>query len=208
MFEIVLDKIKNIKLSTEGDKNQVVDSIKDKNIELNNEIRNYKEKLERKEKEYNLMTKQKDTLRSQLGSAVEMMNAKDIELSRSKASESDALPSLQGQLHALQEDSRHTEITRDMTEELLQSFEKNDKQMREKLQLAISKLKAYKEKIQTQKLIIKDLQKGSPSSLSNAELRVQMTSDIKRKIREEEIAKRDREIERQRKLMSQKSEEQ
>jgi hypothetical protein len=208
MFEIVLDKIKNIKLSTEGDKNQVVDSIKDKNIELNNEIRNYKEKLERKEKEYNLMTKQKDTLRSQLGSAVEMMNAKDIELSRSKASESDALPSLQGQLHALQEDSRHTEITRDMTEELLQSFEKNDKQMREKLQLAISKLKAYKEKIQTQKLIIKDLQKGSPGSLSNAELRVQMTSDIKRKIREEEIAKRDREIERQRKLMSQKSEEQ
>lgn len=208
IFEIVLDKIQNIKLSTDGDKNEILESIKQKNIELNNELRNHKEKLERKEKDFNLMSKQKDTLRAQLGSAVEMMNAKDFELSQSRATDSDVLPSLQVQLQALQEDSRQTEVTRDITEQLLENFEKNDRQMREKLQQAISKLKTYKEKYQTQKLIIKDLQKGSPGALSNAEVKAQLTSDIKKKIREEEISKRDREIERQRKLMSQKSEEQ
>ena len=80
--------------------------------------------------------------------------------------------------------------------------------MKDKFEKAMNKIRAYKDKINTLKAIIKDLTKANPSSKANSDQRVQLTAEFKKKIREEEITKRDKEIERQRKLMSQKSEEQ
>ncbi|CAI2380107.1 unnamed protein product [Moneuplotes crassus] len=125
------------------------------------------------------------------------------------------LPSLQTQLQILKNESENTEVTRDMSEHLLENFERNDKAIRDKLEKAVEKIKFYKQKIKEYKVKLSDLCRPGLASYKNpsdskmtAEERVQLIADIKKQIREEEIKKRDKEIERQRKVMAQKSEEQ
>jgi len=115
---------------------------------------------------------------------------------------------LQAQLQILQEKRKKEEIAREMTEQIIENFDRNDRIIKEKLDIAVTKIKHYKDKISHQKTIIRTLQKCNPELKINADERVQLIMEIKTKIREEEINKRDKEIERQRKIMSQKSEEQ
>lgn len=171
-------------------------------------MRDLKESLEKKEKEFNLISKQRDTLRAQLGSAVEMMNSKENDIYVNRGHDNDILPSLQSQLQILQDESKQSEVTRDMTEHIIDSFEKNDRKMREKLEKLQNKVSHYKEKLKEQKAFIRDMHKGDLNAKGTVDIRTQLTAEIKKKIREEEISKRDKEIERQRKLMSTKSEEQ
>jgi chromosome segregation ATPase len=178
LYNSILTKIKSIKNS-----NPTPPEEKD----LRFELKEVGEKLEKKEKELLLMTKQKDTLRSQLGSAVEV-------LGREEEPRGDLIPSLEKHIRQLQEESRQSESTRDMTEQLIESFERNDRKMREKLEKA-------KERI-------KELKRQRGAVVGNEELKAEMAKEIKKAIRAEEIEKRDAEIERQRKVMAKKSEEQ
>ena len=118
------------------------------------------------------------------------------------------LPSLQSQLQILQDESKNSELTRDMTEQVIEILEQNDRKIKEKLESTFKKLNKYKSKVKEQKHIIKELQLNSSGAKDNTEYRNKMATEIKKKIREEEIAKRDKEIDRQRKLMATKSEEQ
>lgn len=209
LFKTVVDRIQNIKLaSTDGredfDTENALSILQEKNAELNNELRDMKEKQEKREKEFMLLSKQKDNLRAQLGSAVEMMSTKDNDLYPNKALDNDILPSLQYQLQTLQDDSKQSEITRDMTEQLIESFEVNER----KINTLVEKLKEYKDKIRDQRSIIKSLKNSNPEVADTTELRAKLTTELKKQIREEEVAKRDKEIKRQRDLLASKSEEQ
>ena len=213
LFEIVVNKIRTIKIpqdKPEVDENtmELISNLENKIKSLTNQLRDSIEALEKKEKDYSVISKQRDTLRAQLQSAVEVMNIKESELCPAKTSDSEMMPSLQSQLQILQDESKTSEMTRDMTEHLIEMFEKNDKKYREKLENAHKRVKKYKEKVQEQRQIIKELKLGSSGAKDTAEYRNTITAEIKKKIREEEIVKRDKEIERQRRLMANKSEEQ
>lgn len=214
LFEIVVNKIKSVKqanqMKSEVDEHaqESLLNLESKNKNLTNQLRDSIEALEKKEKEYSVLSKQRDTLRAQLQSAVEVMNTKESELCPAKASDAELLPSLQSQLQVLQDESKNSEMTRDMTEHLIDMFEKNDRKMRVKLENSHKRVQKYKEKVQEQKQLIKELQLGSSAAKDSAEFRNKITAEVKKKIREEEIVKRDKEIERQRRLMANKSEEQ
>lgn len=173
LYNSILSKIKSINHPSSPDS-------KEKSLQF--ELREASEKLEKKQKELLLMTKQKDTLRAQLGSAVEVMNKEEPR--------GDLIPSLEKHIKQLQEESRYSENTRDVTELLMESFERNDRKMREKLDKAAQKIRELKR------------QRGSE------EVKEEELKEIKKRIRKEEVEKRDMEIERQRKVMAKKSEEQ
>lgn len=213
LYKIVVDKIQKTKSKPKEEPVKQLlqgslSNLEEQNKELNNQLRDLKESLEKKDKEFKLISKQRDTLRAQLGSAVEMMNSKESDMYANRGFDSDILPSLQSQIQTLQDESKQSEVTRDMTEHIIDSFEKNDRKMREQLEKLHNKIAHYKERLKEQKAIIKELQKGDMSTKEAVGLRTQLTAEIKKKIREEEITKRDKEIERQRRLMSSKSEEQ
>lgn len=213
LFSIVVDKIQNISnpihfIEDHKGNSDQINQISMKNKELEDEIQGMKEKMEQKGKEKEFLGKQKDNLREQLDSAVKIVNDKDLEFSKNKIPEFAIFPSLQTQIQALQDESRNEEVTMDTTEQIIESFEKNNRILKDKLDSAVVKIKNYKEKNSHQKTVIKTLEKGNPELKINADERVKLTVEIKTKIREEEIYKRDKEIERQRKITAQKSEEQ
>lgn len=199
LYEAIIYKIKQIPNLLEKQPEKPADNPNDnsdgKIKELQYQIKDLNEKLENKEKELALTKKQKDTLRSQLGSAVESFNSKDMDSSPNKAGELDVLPSLQTQLQALQDESKQSEVTRDMTEQLIDSFERNDRKLRDKLHKALLKIKELK------------ISRASGSK-ENPQLKSELTADLKKQIRAEEVEKRNKEIERQRNVMSSKSEQQ
>ena len=134
LFKTIVDKIQNIKLAADDGENDqdtenALDILKAKNLELNNELRDSNEKLAKKDKELMLVTKQKETLRAQLGSAVELMNSRENDIAPSKNLEANILPSIQSQLQSLQDESKQSEVTRDVTEQLMESFELNERKI-------------------------------------------------------------------------------
>lgn len=145
VFKIVVEKIQQ-KIEVSQD-DQLLEEQENVVKELKYDIKDLNEKLERKKKDLTMMTKHKENLRSQLDSAVKLVNNKDFEPQSRKTPEVGILPSLQSQLQILKDESENTEVTRDTTEQIVENFERNDRLLRSKLEKAITKIKTYKSRI-------------------------------------------------------------
>ena len=176
-----MNKIKNAKSSkiSTGDEQtkQTIAYLEERNKKLSDQLCDFKDTLDRKEKEFNQISKLKDNFREQLESAVRYINSKEANESPTKSNIAETLPSLQSQLQILQDESKNSETTRDVTDQLLDNFEHNDRLMREKFESMARKLKNYKEKIKAKNELIKEL-KSSGGATEDNEDRVKKTRDL------------------------------
>ena len=181
-----MNKIKNSKSSkiSTGDEQtkQTILYLEERNKQLSDQLCDFKDTLDRKEKEFGLISKQKDNFREQLESAVRYINSKEANESPTKSNIAETLPSLQSQLQILQDESKYSETTRDVTDQLLDNFERNDRLMREKLESMAQKLKNYKEKVKAKNDQIKELKSSNGVNVDDSEHRAKVTQEIREKL--------------------------
>ena len=181
-----MNKIKNSKSSkiSTGDEQtkQTILYLEEKNKQLSDQLCDFKDTLDRKEKEFGLISKQKDNFREQLESAVRYINSKEANESPTKSNIAETLPSLQSQLQILQDESKYSETTRDVTDQLLDNFERNDRLMREKLESMAQKLRNYKEKVKAKNEQIKELKSSNGVNVDDSEHRAKVTQEIREKL--------------------------
>lgn len=181
-----MNKIKNSKSSkiSTGDEQtkQTILYLEERNKQLSDQLCDFKDTLDRKEKEFGLISKQKDNFREQLESAVRYINSKEANESPTKSNIAETLPSLQSQLQILQDESKYSETTRDVTDQLLDNFERNDRLMREKLESMAQKLKNYKEKVKAKNEQIKELKSSNGVNVDDSEHRAKVTQEIREKL--------------------------
>ena len=184
-----MNKIKNSKSSkiSTGDEQtkQTILYLEERNKQLSDQLCDFKDTLDRKEKEFGLISKQKDNFREQLESAVRYINSKEANESPTKSNIAETLPSLQSQLQILQDESKYSETTRDVTDQLLDNFERNDRLMREKLESMAQKLKNYKEKVKAKNDQIKELKSSNGVNVDDSEHRAKVTQEIREKLAKE-----------------------
>ena len=170
---------KNFKISTGNEQTkQTIVYLEENNKQLSDQLCIFKETLDKKEKEFSQISKQKDNFRKQLESAVRCINSKEANESPTKSNIAETLPSLQSQLQILQDESKNSETTRDVTDQLLDDFERNDRLMREKFESMARKLKNYKEKIRAKNELIKELKSSVGATVDNSDDRVKKTRDL------------------------------
>ena len=181
-----MNKIKNSKSSkiSTGDEQtkQTILYLEERNKQLSDQLCDFKDTLDRKEKEFGLISKQKDNFREQLESAVRYINSKEANESPTKSNIAETLPSLQSQLQILQDESKYSETTRDVTDQLLDNFERNDRLMREKLESMAQKLRNYKEKVKAKNEQIKELKSSNGVNVDDSEHRAKVTQEIREKL--------------------------
>ena len=181
-----MNKIKNSKSSkiSTGDEQtkQTILYLEERNKQLSDQLCDFKDTLDRKEKELGLISKQKDNFREQLESAVRYINSKEANESPTKSNIAETLPSLQSQLQILQDESKYSETTRDVTDQLLDNFERNDRLMREKLESMAQKLRNYKEKVKAKNEQIKELKSSNGVNVDDSEHRAKVTQEIREKL--------------------------
>ena len=184
-----MNKIKNSKSSkiSTGDEQtkQTILYLEEKNKQLSDQLCDFKDTLDRKEKEFGLISKQKDNFREQLESAVRYINSKEANESPTKSNIAETLPSLQSQLQILQDESKYSETTRDVTDQLLDNFERNDRLMREKLESMAQKLRNYKEKVKAKNEQIKELKSSNGVNVDDSEHRAKVTQEIREQLAKE-----------------------
>ena len=184
-----MNKIKNSKSSkiSTGDEQtkQTILYLEERNKQLSDQLCDFKDTLDRKEKEFGLISKQKDNFREQLESAVRYINSKEANESPTKSNIAETLPSLQSQLQILQDESKYSETTRDVTDQLLDNFERNDRLMREKLESMAQKLRNYKEKVKAKNEQIKELKSSNGVNVDDSEHRAKVTQEIREQLAKE-----------------------